>query len=97
MSEASVSTGPLCFTHHEEILKEYLRTATWKLPTEWPNAVGDCVERAQAIIEFGTPYYVIKKSYNKLKHSDSEGLFDCLRVVLYLDTKGYVAIKPKVG
>ena len=93
---SSVTSASSTHNYHEKILQDYLRTATWKVPTEWPNAVGDCLERAQAIIEFGTPYYVTTKLYNKLHHSPG-GLYDCLRVVIYLDSKGFVAITPKVG
>lgn len=83
-------------TVHEKIFSSFKANASWPIKTEWPNLVGDVIERAQAIIEFGSPYYVVLKRYNKLQ-AHVPTVFDCLRVVLYLDKDNYVAVTPKVG
>lgn len=95
-SSTSSSCSDINLTEHEKILRAYVQSIDWPLKTVWPGLVGDCLERAKAIIEFGTPYYVVTKKYDKLKAFEPSVL-DCLRVVLYLDKDNYVAITPKVG
>ena len=92
----SSSASDILLSRHEKILREYKNSISWPLRTAWPGLVGDCLERAQAIIEFGTPYYIVTKKYDKLKAFEPT-IVDCLRVVVYLDKDGYVAVTPKVG
>lgn len=91
------SASDIQISYNEKILNKFVAQISWPLKTSWPGLVGDCVERAQAIIEFGTPYYVVIKTYNSLKKYDTACVNDCLRVKLYLDKDNYVAITPKVG
>ena len=68
----------------------------------WPGLVGDCPERAAAIVRWASPYFVVVKPYKRgLKSSaaeDAKYLWSHpLRVVLQLDKDGYVAKTPRVG
>ena len=90
------SASDINLTEHEKILLDFKHSIDWPLKTYWPGLVGDCLERAKAIIEFGTPYYVVTKQYDKLR-TFQPSLVDCLRVIVYLDKDNYVAVGPKVG
>jgi len=59
----------------------------------WPNAVGDVPDRASCIVRYGTPFYTITAPY---KTKEVFG-YDPLRVILFLDPDGFVAVRPKVG
>ena len=90
------SASDIQISYNEKILNKFLSKVSWPIKTSWPGLVGDIMERAKAIIEFGTPYYVVFKEYNTLKKYDF-AVCDCLRVKLYLDKNNCVAITPKVG
>ena len=60
----------------------------------WPALVGDCVQRAVAIIRYASPFYTVVVRF---KEPYEYGEVDPLRVVLYLDENGYVAHTPVVG
>ena len=79
-----------------ELLRWYDRTLfqPYGMPRQWPGLVGDTVERASAIVRYGTPYHVVTQPY---KGSIHRSLVDPLRVILYLDEHGYVAVTPKIG
>ena len=64
------------------------------VPRAWPALVGDCVQRAAAIIRYASPFYVIVVHF---KEHYEYGEADPLRVVLHLDLNGYVAHTPVVG
>jgi hypothetical protein len=96
MSVCSSEASDINLTDHEKILIEFKKSIDWPLKTHWPGLVGDCLERAKAIIEFGSPYYVVTKPYDKLKVFEAS-IVDCLRVIVYLDKDNYVAVAPKVG
>ena len=92
------SASDILVSQNEKFLNKFVSQITWPLKTSWPGLVGDTLERAKAIIEFGTPYYIVIKTYNSLKKYDTSLVVnDCLRVKLYLDKDNYVAITPRVG
>jgi hypothetical protein len=62
----------------------------------WPNLVGDCVERAECVVRFASPFYVVCEEYKKRTHHGPLD-YDPLRVIFYLDKDGFVAITPKAG
>ena len=64
------------------------------VPRSWPALVGDCVQRAAAIIRYASPFYVVLVHF---KEHYEYGEPDPLRVVLHLDLHGYVAHTPVVG
>jgi hypothetical protein len=63
------------------------------IKTSWPNLVGDNVERASAIIRWGTRYLVWICRHGQAPPDDVVPY----RVVLYLDKDGFVARTPRVG
>jgi hypothetical protein len=63
-------------------------------PRAWPALVGDCVQRATAIVRFCSPFYTIVVPF---KQPFEYGEQDPLRVVLHLDDNGYVAHTPVTG
>jgi hypothetical protein len=68
------------------------------LDTRWPGLVGDCVDRGEAIVRYGSPYYVISVPYKeRLSGRFRPGQQDPLRVIFYLDQHGYIATTPYVG
>lgn len=67
------------------------------LKTSWPNAVGDCVERASAIIRWCSPYYVEVHPYKVSRKTYRNFGYDDRRVILFVDAQGYVATTPRVG
>ena len=94
--DSESSASQISVSQNEKILNMFLKSIDWPIKTAWPNLVGDCIERATAIVEFGTPYYVVHKKFNKLNIARPD-VFDCLRVIFYLDKDNYIAITPKVG
>lgn len=69
------------------------------LPRRWPALVGDIPQRASAVVTYGTPYYVDVRDYKESfsRKRPYAGPYDPLRIVLFLDRDGYVAITPKTG
>ena len=68
----------------------------------WPGLVGDCAERAAAIVRYGSPYFVVVKPYKRgLKAvAEQDGKYRWshpLRVILQLDRDGFVCTTPYVG
>jgi len=68
------------------------------LESRWPGLVGDCVDRAEAIVRYGSPYYVICVPYkDRVSGRFRPGQDDPLRVIFYLDQNGYIATTPYAG
>ena len=93
-------------TTHENVLSnedkfaKYHRLRGHTVKSEWPELVGDCVERATAIVRFGSPYYVTTQLYKeglRAPRADDTNLYDPLRVIFFLDSQGYIAVTPRRG
>ena len=73
----------------------------------WPGLVGMDIFRARAIVRYGTRYYVKVLPYKKSKDCPRPPVYDettgellppdIRRVILWVDTNGYVAITPQTG
>ena len=70
-------------------------------PKSWPNLVGDCPARASAIVRFNTEYFTVCLPYKIGRKAFKERLdtlgHNPVRVILYLDDRGFVAVTPRVG
>lgn len=88
----------LTSTDPREVIRAW-ETLYGILPRRWPALVGDIPQRASAVVTYGTPYYVDIRDYKEsmIHKRPYAGPYDPLRVVLFLDRDGYVAISPKTG
>lgn len=63
----------------------------------WPELVGDNIERASAQIRWWGPHLDIElQDYKESKRPQCVGS-NPRRVILYLDSQGFVAVTPRVG
>lgn len=69
------------------------------LKLAWPSLVGSDAKRAECIVRFGSPFYVVSEPYKISRKAQQERFYtyDPLRVILFLDSQGCVATCPKVG
>jgi len=61
--------------------------------SEWPGVTGDWYDRASTVVRFNSPFYTISVPYKDKAKTFLP--YDPLRVVLYLDEQGFVAVTPK--
>jgi hypothetical protein len=69
------------------------------LKMSWPSLVGSDALRAECIVRFGSPFYVVTEPYKISRKAQLERFYtyDPLRVILFLDSQGCVATGPRVG